>query len=78
MATLRTSTAHLDSLQGELERIEGDLDAALVFAASAKEALRRGDSQLGGAAISDAQECFEGVVSTLSRINAGLRALSGL
>jgi hypothetical protein len=52
----------LDAAQREFERMDGELDAAIVFAVAAFE---NSTSQLGTAALSDAMDCYAKILLAL-------------
>jgi hypothetical protein len=51
----------------EFERLDGELDAAFVFAAAAKDASQIGKAELSDACFSDATDCYANVVFALSK-----------
>jgi hypothetical protein len=42
----------------EYERLEGELDASIVFAAAGREAYQCGNTESGDACLSDARDCY--------------------
>ena len=58
----KTAGGQLDTAQLEFDRIDGELDAAIVFAVAASQ---NGPGQ--SAALSDARECYKHVLSALPK-----------
>ena len=57
----------LEAVKMEYDRIEGELDAALVFAAAAKHSYETGNSNFGQTCWSDAKSCFTVAIDNLSK-----------
>jgi hypothetical protein len=57
----KSETAHAN-----FERLSGELDAAIVFAAAAKEAFQNEEVEFGNACFSDAEDSYTNVISALS------------
>ena len=69
-----------DSQKLEFERIDGDLDAAMVFAASAGCHAQQGNVHLAAACLEDAVDIYEHVKSAVPAANfsgAQLQELTG-
>ena len=47
-----------ESSQTELERLSGELDAAIVFAVSAEQAVQAGNLEFSAACLSDARDAY--------------------
>ena len=60
------ASSHGESANLILERLEGELDAAIVFAAAAEDADRNGQAGLARACRADARETYAAVVAGLS------------
>jgi len=71
----KLDTAHL-----EFERLDGELDAAIVFAAAANEACQSGNFEFGATCLTDAKDCYRKVIEALPNSNltgAQIHELSG-
>ena len=53
----------------EFERIEGELDAAIVFAAAAGHEYQNGNLDSGATCLSDAVDIYEQVLGALPKVN---------
>ena len=60
------SNNKLESVNPDFERLDGELDAAIVFAAAAKEAYQNEELEFGNACFSDAEDSYAIVIAALS------------
>ena len=58
-----------ESLQTELERLSGELDAAIVFAVSAEQAQQSGNMEFCAACLSDARDAYAKTLLALVRLD---------
>ena len=58
-----------DARQLEWDRLDGELEAAIVFAAAALDAYRTGKTELAEAALTDARDIYTKSVEELSRLD---------
>jgi hypothetical protein len=58
-----------DSFHAEFERIDGELDAAIVFAASAEEAYQNGNFEFCSPCLSDAKDIYAKTLGTFVQWN---------
>ena len=58
-------STELDAAHLEFERLDGELDAAIVFAAAADEACRVGNYEFGATCLTDAKDCYAKVLDVL-------------
>lgn len=65
MAGEAKAVAARDSARLAFERIEGELDAALVFALAADESYRSGNMEYSATCLSDAKEIYRIVLAVL-------------
>jgi hypothetical protein len=54
-----------DVVQLEFERMDGELDASVAFAAAGNDHYQNGALEFGDTALADAQECYRGVIASL-------------
>lgn len=66
MAAGTDSAAAGDSSEAEFERIDGELDAAIVFAVAAEQAYQSGKPELAAACRSDAEDTYKATLGALS------------
>ncbi len=59
----------LDTADLEFERLNGELDAAIVFAAAANEAYQSRNYEFGATCLTDAKDCYKKVLEALPNCN---------
>ena len=78
MAGAENIAAEKESEQRAFEQLDGEIDAAIVFAAGAKAAYRNGRAELGDACFSDAKDGHNKVIESLSRTDLAGEQLRSL
>jgi hypothetical protein len=63
----RSLHCQVDTAQAEFERIEGELEAAVVFAAAADQAYQNGNFELAAACLSDAKDGYAKALNALQQ-----------
>jgi hypothetical protein len=70
--------AAAESVMSELSRLDGEVDAGIVFAAAAGEAYRNGETEFAEACLSDARDIYSKVISALGKANLTAAQLQDL